>query len=99
MASSSVYDVDDDVIRFFSLLLPGLMNNNALVHNWKKRKITQAKSQRKIRKIDGKIGRTWRQRSRGQLRPTDFTWWRLIHQADIADPKSKNGKVLTFLSL
>ena len=46
------------------------------------------------KKVYDRIGRSWTQRKQGDLKPTDFTWWNFIHEDDIADVNSRNGKVI-----
>ena len=35
----------------------------------------------------------WTQRKKGDIKSKDFSWWKLINKPDVADLKSRNGKV------
>ena len=45
------------------------------------------------KKRGGQIGHRWQQHKSDQIKPEHYTWWKLIHKNDIADPKSKHDKV------
>ena len=94
MASATatiVSDEEDDVVDFMANLVPCLAMSFLLQ---RKRKRTAAKTSKK-RKRSGRIGRTWKQRKKGQQKPEDFTWWKLIHKPDVGDRTSRNRKVKT----
>ena len=86
---------EDGACDFFGLILPALISHSAWKQNTRKRR----RGEPKIVKKDGRIGRTWSQRKRGDMKPEDFSWWRLIHKPDIADLQSRNGKVSVFKSV
>ena len=46
----------------------------------------------KVRKR-ARVRRRWQQRRAGDIKPEDFTWWRLINKHDVTDVNSRNGKV------
>lgn len=90
------FDSDDGFGEFMNLLLPTLISQNAWRHNIRKRKRSKPATLRKRNKIDGRIGRRWTQRKKGDIKPEDFSWWKLINKPDVADLKSRNGKVNFF---
>ena len=92
--SSSESDSDEE---FLDLLLP------AMVSIMKRRRFNRKRDLQTVglrspipKKRGGKVGRTWTQRKRGEIRPEMFGWMRLIAQPDVGDLKSKNGKVYLF---
>ena len=90
------FDSDDGFGEFMNLLLPTLISQSAWRHNIRKRKRSKPTLLRKHNKIDGRIGRRWTQRKKGDIKPEGFSWWKLINKPDVADLKSRNGKVNFF---
>ena len=88
LALATALDFDDDAEEFFGMLLPALISLSAHKNSRKRRRSTNSK------KKDGRIGRKWSQRKKGEMKPTDFSWWKLINKADVADVTSRNGKVM-----
>ena len=58
---AAALDLDDDAAEFFSILLPTLISSGAWRQNLRKRKRTKPK------KKDGRVGRRWQQRKKGDL--------------------------------
>ena len=86
--SSSENDV---AVAFMGHLMPCIAMSFLLER--RQRRIDGKRSRK--RKASGRIGRTWHQRKKGELKLEDFTWWKLIHKPDVGDRTSRNGKVKT----
>ena len=87
-------ELDEDFLEFVGAMIPGLVNLNAILYNRRKRRRSNRAKRRKTgTKRDGRKGRTWQQRKLGDVKPDMFSWWKLIHKHDVADIKSRNGKV------
>ena len=94
---SATDDEDDQILQFMGTALPVIAAHITAYEQRTKRKVFGSKSVNKLPKIDGHIGRKWEQRKAGDIKPSDFSWWRLIHKPDVADVKSRNGKVCVHL--
>ena len=87
---SSESDSDEE---FFDLMLPVMVKRMKL-----RKRVARDLEEADLRppvpkKRGGQVGRTWTQRKRGEIREEMFGWMSLIKQADVGNPKSKNGKV------
>lgn len=89
-------EFDDDVVNFVGNLMLLVISTTAMVYASRKRRREEPQEV----KSDGRIGRTWQQRKRGQVKKTDYAWWRLINHPDVSDPTTSTAKVgLTTSSL
>ena len=84
-------DDSDDDDDFFGMILPTLINEYKKLSSNKRKREMLRSTERTGRR--GKKGRRWQQRKRGDMKPEDFTWFRLIHHADVSDLTSAKGKV------
>ena len=90
--TTSDSDSDDEFMEtFIDIMIKTQMRKR---RERRKRRLEQSNRSRAKKKRGGKLGRRWKQRKAGQIRPQDFTWWRLINKPDVGDVNSKNGKVI-----
>ena len=80
---------DDESLNFFKKMIPLMMMGAAAKLRSSKRRRNQ---RQKVRKR-ARVRRRWQQRRAGDIKPEDFTWWRLINKHDVTDVNSRNGKV------
>ena len=90
----SLYTVSDENDPFKRLLIPLLVREGSRRQRSKKRRRNNGKNAATaVKKRGGKVGRTCSQRKPGDLKREHFSWWKLIHKEDVANPLLKNGKV------
>ena len=98
-ASKNCYNEDSDeeaMATAVRTILAGIIRRRGE----RKRRADSLENAPKYRKRrGGKVGRRWKQRHKGPIRPEMFAWWRLIHAPDVTDIRSHNGKVIAYYFL
>ena len=91
MANSAANSPEEhEALKFFKRMIPSMICYAARKSNARKRRLSRPTRSKKR----GRSGQTWQQRKKGDIKPESFTWWQLIKQPDVANVRSRNGKVI-----